>query len=198
AVWPMVELEADDALASAAAVASSEAGVDQVVICTPDKDLGQCVSNGRVVQLDRRRGLVIDEEAVKAKFGVLPPSIPDYLALVGDSADGFPGLAGWGAKSAASVLSEYGHLEDIPDSVSDWKVPVRGAGTLAATLAAERDLAYLFRDLATLRIDRSVLGSVDELRWTGPSPGFETMATEVFDSPALVERARRMEARLSG
>ena len=197
-VWPMVELEADDALASAAAIASDDSAVDQVVICTPDKDLGQCVTDGRVVQLDRRRSLVIDEEGVKAKFGVSPSSIPDFLALVGDSADGFPGLAGWGAKSAAAVLSRYGHLDDIPDSVSEWKVSVRGAGTLAATLAAERDLAYLFRDLATLRIDRSVLGSVDELRWTGPRPEFETMARDVFDSPALADRVNRMAARVSG
>ena len=197
-VWPMVELEADDALASAAAIASSDSAVDQVVICTPDKDLGQCVTDGRVVQLDRRRGLVIDEEAVKAKFGVSPSSIPDYLALVGDSADGFPGLVGWGAKSAAVVLAHYGHLDDIPDSVSDWKVSVRGAGTLAATLAAERDLAYLFRDLATLRIDPSVLSSLEELRWNGPGVEFEKLAREVLDSPALAERAKRMAGRLPG
>ena len=198
AVWPMVELEADDALASAAAVSSGEAEVDQVVICTPDKDLGQCVIDGRVVQLDRRRGLVIDEGAVLAKFGVAPASIPDYLALVGDSADGFPGLAGWGSKSAAAVLSQYGHLEHIPEFAGDWKVGVRGAGTLAATLASERDLAYLFRDLATLRIDRSLLGSIDDLRWTGPSPEFDSLARDVLDSPGLIERARRMGARLSG
>ena len=194
-VWPMVNLEADDALASAAAVSSEDPEVDQVVICTPDKDLGQCVTDGRVVQLDRRRRLVIDEDAVKAKFGVSPASIPDYLALVGDSADGFPGLAGWGAKSAAAVLARYGHLENVPDAAGDWKVPVRGAGTLAATLAAERDLAYLFRDLATLRTDPPVLASVEELRWTGPTRDFEDIAGRVLDSPGLVERVRRLETR---
>ena len=195
-VWPMVDLEADDALASAAAVSSEDPEVDQVVICTPDKDLGQCVSDGRVVQLDRRRGLVIDEDAVKAKFGVSPASIPDYLALVGDSADGFPGLAGWGAKSAAAVLARYGHLENVPDAAGDWKVSVRGAGTLAATFAAERDLAYLFRDLATLRTDPPVLGSVEELRWSGPRPEFEDIAGQVLDSPGLIERVRRLSGRL--
>ncbi len=195
-VWPMVDLEADDALASAAAVSSGDPNVDQVVICTPDKDLGQCVADGRVVQLDRRRSLVIDEDAVKAKFGVSPASIPDYLALVGDSADGFPGLAGWGAKSAGAVLARYGHLENIPEAASDWKVPVRGAGTLAATLAAERDLAYLFRDLATLRTDPPAIGSVEELRWTGATPEFEDLAGQVLDSPGLIDRVRRLEARL--
>jgi 5'-3' exonuclease len=195
-VWPMIELEADDALASAAAVCSRDPAVDQVVICTPDKDLGQCVSNGRIVQLDRRRGSVIDEDAVKAKFGVGPASIPDYLALVGDSADGFPGLAGWGAKSAAAVLACYGHLEEIPDSVADWKVSVRGAGTLASTLVAQRDLAYLFRDLATLRTEPPALDSPEELRWRGATPGFEELAGHVLDSPGLIERVRRMEARL--
>jgi 5'-3' exonuclease len=151
-----------------------------------------------VVQLDRRRGLVIDEEAVTAKFGVAPSSITDYLALVGDSADGFPGLAGWGSKSAAAVLSRYGRLEDVPDSAADWKVAVRGSGTLAATLASERELAYLFRDLATLRIDPPVLASVDELRWTGARAGFEQLARDVLDSPSLFERVRRMEGRLAG
>ena len=194
-VWPMVNLEADDALASAAAVSSEDPEVDQVVICTPDKDLGQCVTDGRVVQLDRRRRLVIDEDAVKAKFGVSPASIPDYLALVGDSADGFPGLAGWGAKSAAAVLARYGHLENVPDAAGDWKVPLRGAGTLAATLAKERDLAYLFRDLATLRTDPPVLASVEELRWTGPTRVFEDIAGQVLDSPGLIERVRRLETR---
>jgi 5'-3' exonuclease len=133
---------------------------------------------------------------VKAKFGVAPSSIPDYLALVGDSADGFPGLPGWGAKSAATVLARYGHLEEIPDSVSDWKVSVRAAGTLAATLASQRDLVYLFRDLATLRTDPSLLGSPGDLRWTGPTAGFEELASEVLESPGLIERVRRMHARL--
>jgi 5'-3' exonuclease len=151
----MVELEADDALASAAAVATDDPEVDQVVICTPDKDLGQCVDGGRVVQLDRRKRVVFDEAGVTAKFGVPPSSIPDYLALVGDSSDGFPGLSGWGPKSAATVLARYGTIEAIPERGSDWNVSVRGGLGLAATLAAERDRAMLFKDLATLRVDRS-------------------------------------------
>ncbi|HEX3540307.1 MAG TPA: 5'-3' exonuclease H3TH domain-containing protein, partial [Acidimicrobiales bacterium] len=159
-VWAMVDLEADDALASAAAVAAADPEVDQVVICTPDKDLGQCVADGRVVQLDRRKRLVLDEAAVTAKFGVAPLSIPDYLALVGDSSDGYPGLPGWGPKSAATVLARYRRLEDIPDRGADWDVSVRGGPALAATLAAERDRAVLFKDLATLRIDRTLLASV--------------------------------------
>jgi 5'-3' exonuclease len=193
-VWPMVELEADDALASAARVASADDGVERVVICTPDKDLAQCVTGTRVVQLDRRKGLVIDEAGVVAKFGVPPGSIPDYLALVGDSADGFPGLPGWGAKSAAAVLAVYGHLESIPDSVGDWRVPVRAAGTLAATLAASRDLALLFRDLATLRTEPPVLDGPGSIRWSGPDDGFEGFARGVLDSVSLAERARRLSA----
>jgi 5'-3' exonuclease len=191
-VWPMIRLEADDALASAAAVAAENPEVSQVIICTPDKDLGQCVRDGRVVQLDRRKRLVLDEEAVRAKFGVGPASIPDYLALVGDSADGFPGLAGWGAKSAAAVLFRYGHLEAIPAAAGQWDVGVRNAGTLAATLVAERDLALLFRDLATLRTTPAVISSVDELRWTGPSEGFEGFGVDVLEAPGLVERALRL------
>ena len=152
-VWPMVELEADDALASGAAVADADPEVDQVVICTPDKDLGQCVRGTRIVQLDRRKDVLIDEDGVTAKFGVGPASIPDYLALVGDSADGFPGLAGWGAKSAATVLARWNHVEDIPPDSGDWGVTVRGAAKLATTLQEGRDDALLFKDLATLRID---------------------------------------------
>ena len=193
-VWPMVELEADDALASAAAVASEDAEVSQVVICTPDKDLGQCVRDGRVVQLDRRKSLVIDEEGVRAKFGVAPASIPDYLALVGDSADGFPGLPGWGAKSASSVLAHYGHLEAVPEAAGQWDVGVRNAGTLAATLKADRDLAYLFRDLATLRTSPAVIDKVEDLRWTGPADGFRELCGEVLDSPSLSVRASRLAA----
>ena len=173
-VWPMVELEADDALASAAAVAEDDAGVEQVIICTPDKDLGQCVAGTRVVQLDRRKNLLIDESGVVAKFGVGPPSIPDYLALVGDSADGFPGLAGWGAKSAAAVLARWVHLEDIPADPADWEVTVRGAAKLAATLRDDIEHARLFKDLATLRVDRSLLGTTDDLRWRGPSDGLRS------------------------
>ncbi|MGH9306718.1 MAG: 5'-3' exonuclease [Acidimicrobiales bacterium] len=190
-VWAMVELEADDALASAAEVAGDDARVDQVVICTPDKDLAQCVRGGRIVQLDRRAGRLVDEDGVKEKFGVGPESIPDYLALVGDSADGFPGLPGWGAKSSSAVLSVYPHLEDIPDEPGRWELTVRGGAALAATLAAHRDQAMLFRDLATLRIDRSLLGGVDELAWRGPTPGFARMCQHL-DMPGLSTRAMRL------
>lgn len=187
-VWAMVELEADDALASAAAVAADDPSVDQVCILTPDKDLAQCVVDGKVVQVDRRgEGRVIDVAGVIAKFGVPPASIPDYLALVGDSADGFPGLPGWGAKSAGAVLGRYGHLEDIPPNAV-WDVTVRGAAKLAATLAEQMELAMLFRDLATLRIDRGLLASVDDLRWTAPTPDFDVTAKEL-GAPELAERA---------
>ncbi len=191
-VWPMVELEADDALASAADVAASDPAVAQVIICTPDKDLGQCVTGERVVQLDRRKGALIDEKGVWAKFGVGPRSIPDYLALVGDSADGFPGLAGWGAKSSATVLARYEHLEAIPDAAGQWEVGVRNAGTLAATLKAQRDLALLFRDIATLRLAPPVLADVERLRWSRPIEGFRTLCEDVLDSPALSVRAYRL------
>jgi 5'-3' exonuclease len=191
-VWPMVELEADDALASAADVAASDPAVDQVVICTPDKDLGQCVSGRRVVQLDRRKGAVVDEDGVWAKFGVGPASIPDYLALVGDSADGFPGLAGWGAKSSAVVLARYTHLESIPDAAGQWEVGVRNAGTLAATLKAQRELALLFRDIATLRLSPKVLADVEDLRWARPIEGFRAFCEDVLESPGLSVRAYRM------
>src|ERR1700683_1229552 len=165
----MVDEEADDALASAAAVAANDPAVEQVVICTPDKDLGQCVRATRVVQLDRRKDLVLDEAGVVAKFGVLPSSIPDYLALVGDSADGFPGLSGWGAKSASVVLARWVHLEDIPADASQWGVDVRGAGKLAITLRDNAENARLFKHLATLRVDRSLVASVDDLLWQGPT-----------------------------
>jgi 5'-3' exonuclease len=168
-LWPMVELEADDALASAAAVLADDPSVEQVIILTPDKDLGQCVVDGRIVQYDRRKQAIIDEAGVVAKFGVSPASIPDYLALVGDSADGFPGLPGWGAKSAAAVLSVYGTIEAIPPSAGQWEVPgLRGAPKLSATLEAAREAAALFKVLATLRIDRSLLPSTSALRWEGP------------------------------
>lgn len=192
-VWPMVDLEADDALASAAAVADGDPQVDQVAICTPDKDLGQCVRGGRVVQVDRRKRAVIDEDGVRAKFGVSPESIPDWLALVGDSADGFPGLPGWGAKTSAAVLARYGHLEAIPDAPGQWDVAgVRGAPTLAATLAGSRDQAMLFRDLATLRAEPKVIGSVAELRWAGPTAGYAQMCQTVLDQPGLIGRAERL------
>lgn len=168
-VWPMVEFEADDALAAAAVKAADDARVEQVIICTPDKDLAQCVRGTRIVQRDRVRRVTRDEAGVVAKFGVPPVSIPDYLALVGDSADGYPGLPGWGAKSAAKVLARWGHLDRIPDDPRRWDVDVRGAGALAATLAAQRADAMLFRELATLRLDVPVFVSLDELRWQGPT-----------------------------
>ena len=187
-VWPMVELEADDALASAAVVAAEDPSVTRVVICTPDKDLGQCVAGDRVVQLDRRKAVVLDEAGVIARYGVKPPSIPDWLALVGDSADGFPGLRGWGAKAASAVLARYPHIEDIPRIGERWDVDVRGARSLANTLAEQRDLALLFRHLATLRVDRSLLAAVDDLRWDGPTAAFGATC-ERLSAPGLVDRA---------
>jgi 5'-3' exonuclease len=192
-VWPMVDLEADDALASAAAVAGDDPGVEQVVICTPDKDLGQCVQGTRIVQLDRRKSLVTDEEGVVAKFGVRPASIPDYLALVGDSADGFPGLVGWGAKSAAAVLARWRHIEDIPPDPAHWDVAVRGAVKLAATLQESRDHGMLFKRLATLVVDRSLLGGVEDLRWRGPTSDFERVCADI-DAPGLGRRAEALAA----
>jgi 5'-3' exonuclease len=193
-VWPMVELEADDALAAAAAVAADDPRVEQVVICTPDKDLGQCVRGGRVVQLDRRRRIVYDEAGVTAKFGVGPASIPDYLALVGDSADGYPGLPGWGARSAAAVLARYVHIEQIPDGPGEWAVPLRNRPALAATLRSHRREAMLFKDLATLRADRSLLEGVDRLRWTGPTAPFAEVCARI-DAPGLATRAAGVAAR---
>jgi 5'-3' exonuclease len=172
-VWPMVEFEADDALASAAAIALKDSRVEQVVICTPDKDLAQCVQGSRVVQLLRRTGITVDEAGVIAKFGVAPQSIPDYLALVGDSADGYPGLPGWGAKSTAAVLRKFGHIELIPESVRDWHVNAANATSLADTLARQRERALLFRTLATLKSDIPLFDSVDRLRWNGPTPEFD-------------------------
>lgn len=199
-VWPMVDLEADDALASAAAVAAADERVEQVLICTPDKDLAQCVSGTRVVQLDRRRregapegGVVTDEDGVRARYGVGPRSIPDWLALVGDSSDGFPGLSGWGPASASALLARYGHLEAIPDAPGRWEVTVRGGSRLAATLAAQRELAMLFRDLATLRVDPALVGAVDELAWAGPAAPFPEVCRRL-DAPGLVARARQVLA----
>jgi 5'-3' exonuclease len=166
-VWPMVEFEADDALAAGAALAEKDAAVERVIICTPDKDLAQCVRGSRVVQMDRRRRTIRGEDGVIAKFGVRPTSIPDYLALVGDAADGYPGLAGWGAKSAAAVLARFLHLEGIPADSRDWHVNAANSGALASTLARERDRACLFRTLATLRTDIPLFESVDELLWAG-------------------------------
>jgi 5'-3' exonuclease len=191
-VWPMVELEADDALASAASVAADDRTVDQVLICTPDKDLTQCVRGRRVVQLDRRKDVITDENGVRARYGIGPTSIPDWLALVGDSADGFPGLLGWGKQSASMVLGHYDHLEAIPASAEDWdpelRRAVRSAPKLAQRLASEMDSALLFRDLATLRVDATLLASVEDLRWRGPTPDFEDMARFLRD-PALADRA---------
>lgn len=169
-VWKTVKYEADDALASAAVRAAADERVEQVFICTPDKDLAQMVDGHRVVQYDRRAGAVRDAGDVRDKFGIGPASIPDYLALMGDSADGFPGVRGWGAKSAATVLARYPHLEDIPDDAAAWDVQVRGAARLAGALAGAREEAALFRDLATLRTTLPVFDNVDALRWTGPEP----------------------------
>ena len=191
AVWPMVDLEADDALAAAAKTAAADPAVEQVIIMTPDKDLAQCVIGTRVVQLDRRQNILTDEAGVKVKYGVPPESIPDWLALVGDSADGFPGLKGWGKKGAATVLLHYPHLEDIPEHGWRWTVDVRGANTLSATFNAERDLAFLFRDLATLRADAPVLEVVDDIRWAGPAIDLEELATRL-DAPRLVERVAKL------
>jgi 5'-3' exonuclease len=186
--WAMVEHEADDALGAAAAIADADERVEQVLIVTPDKDLGQCVRGTRVVQYDRRKREIVDEAGVVAKFGVPPASIPDYLGLVGDSADGFPGIAGWGAKSAAAVLARYGHLEDIPAAAGQWDVPgLRGAAKLSHALRADFELALLFRRIATIELDVEV-GTVDDWRWTGPTPEFTEWAARL-DEPRLAERA---------
>jgi 5'-3' exonuclease len=192
-VWPMGELEADDALASAAHRAAADPAVEQVLICTPDKDLSQCVRGERVVQFDRRMREIRDEAGVIQRFGVPPSSIPDYLALVGDSSDGFPGVPGWGEKTASLVLARYGHLEAIPADPEAWSVPVRGAARLAAALETNRDAALLFRTLATLRTDAPVFDAVDELRWRGPRPEFEATA-ERLGAAGLWERARRVRS----
>jgi 5'-3' exonuclease len=196
AVWAMVECEADDALGAAAAQAAADERVEQVVICTPDKDMAQCVVGDRIVQLDRRKGTVFDVAGVIEKFGVPPESIPDWLALVGDSADGFPGLAGWGAKSAAAVLAHYGHLDQIPAMADDWEVGVRGAGRLATSLRENLTDALLFRRIATLELD-SITVAVDDLEWTGPTKEFWDLCQRL-DAPGLAERAVKLaEARPS-
>jgi 5'-3' exonuclease len=187
-VWPMVEFEADDALAAGAAAAARDSRVEHVIICTPDKDLAQCVRGTRVVQLNRRARITRDEAGVIQKFGVAPASIPDYLALVGDSADGYPGLPGWGAKSTAAVLAKFGHLESIPADAGDWHVDAANARGLAATLAREREHAMLFRTLATLRTDLALFDDVEELRWKGPTDGFDTLSAR-FDA-AITEPRR--------
>jgi 5'-3' exonuclease len=178
-VWPMVEFEADDALAAGAVAAARDPKVERVVICTPDKDLAQSVSGTRIVQLNRRTGATLDEAGVGQKFGVSPASIPDYLALVGDSADGYPGLPGWGAKSSAAVLAKFRHLESIPKDWRVWHVSVTNASALAATLVREWDRAVLFRKLATLRTDIPLFEDVEQLRWNGPKPGFDRLAAQL-------------------
>lgn len=187
-VWPMVEFEADDALAAGAALAARDSSVEKVIICTPDKDLAQCVSGDRIVQLNRRTRIAYDEPAVIQKFGVSPESIPDYLALVGDSADGYPGLPGWGAKSAAAVLAKFRHLEAIPPDHGDWHVNASSAGALAATLRRDFELALLFRTLATLRTDIPLFRNVDELQWSGPTPEFPAIA-ERLEAAVTAKRA---------
>jgi 5'-3' exonuclease len=191
-VWPMVEFEADDALASAAALAAADPAVTQVVICTPDKDLAQCVAGTRVVQLDRRRNIVRDEAGVEAKFGVKPESITDYLALVGDAADGYPGIPGWGAKSSAAVLSRYRKIENIPSEAPLWDPSLSNARRLADSLCNGLDAALLFRTLATLRLDAPVMGDVEELRWRGPAAGFEMLCGRL-GAPELYTRAAALQ-----
>jgi 5'-3' exonuclease len=188
-VWPMVYFEADDALASAAAKASQDDRVKQVLVCTPDKDLSQSVVGTRIVQLDRRREILRDQTGVVTKFGVKPQSIPDYLAVVGDSADGFPGLPGWGAKAAALTLSQYPHLEDIPKDWREWNPSIRRARPLSESLFNAWDDAVLFRTLATLRLDVPVFDTVGDLRWQGPGPNFEQFCARL-KSPDLLRRAK--------
>jgi 5'-3' exonuclease len=191
-VWPMVEFEADDALAAGAEAAARDERVGRVIICTPDKDLAQSVRGTRIVQLNRRTRLIRDEAGVVKKFGVPPASIPDYLALVGDAADGYPGLPGWGAKSSAAVLARFGHFESIPEDWREWRVNAANASALALTFARERDRALLFRTLATLRTDIALFDDVDELRWNGPTPAFALLAARL---DAAVTEPRRPVAR---
>ena len=196
-VWAMVEHEADDALASAAALAARDPNVGRVFICTPDKDLGQCVVDDRVVQLDRRKRVVSAAPEVEAKFGVPPASIADYLALVGDSADGFPGLPGWGAKSAATVLAAFGHLETIPQDPGQWPLTLNRAAKLASVLREQWDLALLFRDIATVRTDLPLFESVEALRWRGPTGGFAETCVHL-DTPDFLERAEAAASARTG
>jgi 5'-3' exonuclease len=196
ATWPMVEFEADDALAAAASMAAADSRVEQVIVCTPDKDLAQCVRDDRVVQLDRRTREIRNASGVQQKFGVAPESIPDWLALVGDNADGFPGLPGWGARSAATVLARYRHLEDIPKQAARWDVSMRGAERLATTLTQQWERALLFRRLATLRPDAPIGVDVDGLHWKGPRADFADWA-ERFGAAALYERAVKLAAERS-
>ena len=192
AVWPQIEHEADDAMAAGAVLGLADSRVERVVICTPDKDLAQCVTaDGRVVQLDRRREITYDQAGVIEKFGVEPASIPDYLGVVGDSADGFPGLPGWGAKSAATLLRRYGHIEEIPADAAEWDVKVRGAEKLAATLRDGMDDALLFRRIATVDTSAPVSASVDDMAWKGPQDGLSVRCAEI-GAERLVEKAQRL------
>jgi 5'-3' exonuclease len=191
-VWPMVEFEADDALAAAAFAAGKDPAVERVIICTPDKDLSQCVRGTRVVQLDRRKEIIRDEAGVVTKFGVEPSSIPDYLALVGDTADGYPGLAGWGAKSTSKVLARYRHIELIPENWRDWGVDVVNPVALAETLRRDRERAFLFRDLATLRTDIPLFQSVEELRWSGATAAFPPLAARLDASLSKKKKTARV------
>src|SRR5580700_3162474 len=195
-VWPMVYYEADDALASAAGKAAQDDRVTRVLICTPDKDLAQCVVGTRVVQLDRRQNILRDESGVVEKFGVKPESIPDYLAVVGDSADGFPGVQGWGAKAAASALSRYPHLEDIPKDWTEWDPSIRKARTLSKSLFSAWDDALLFRTLATLRLDVPVFETVEDLRWKGPRDNFEEFCSRM-KAPGLLGRVAAARSKRS-
>jgi len=191
-VWPMVEWEADDALGTAAARWADDPQVERIVIMTPDKDMGQCVrEDGKVVQFDRRQQKLIDANAVREKFGCSPESIPDFLALVGDSADGYPGIPGWGKVSAGAVLTRYGHLEDIPEKVSAWDVSIRGAATLAAALRDHRDEVFLFRELATLVTDVPLPETLDDLRWRGAHREAFTVMAERLGAPGLIDRVPR-------
>jgi 5'-3' exonuclease len=190
-VWAMVEFEADDALAAAAHLAAQSPQVEQVIICTPDKDLSQCLTGERIVQLDRRKRETRNEQGVVARFGVGPKSIPDFLALVGDSADGFPGVPGWGEKASSTLLARYQHLEHIPAADTEWDVKVRGAARLSTALEENRALAVLFRTLATLRTDVPVFTDLDELRWRGPRADFERVANRL-GVPEMWDRARRI------
>src|SRR5437879_3600562 len=191
AVWPMIEYEADDALAAAAELAARDPQVGRVVICTPDKDLAQCVRGTRVVQMIRRTREIRDEAGVVARFGVLPESIPDYLALVGDSSDGYPGLAGWGARSSAAILTRFRHLDAIPESPLDWDVPLRGASQLAAVLRDHKAEALLYRRLARLNTDAAIIGTLDDLAWGGvPRSEFLAICAELgFER--ILERVNR-------
>lgn len=191
ATYPMVEYEADDGMASLVAVAAADDRVDKILICTPDKDLAQCVQAGRVLQFDRRNNKILDVADVVEKYGVEPESIPDYLGLVGDSADGFPGLPGWGAKSAATVLMRYKHIDQIPLAAGQWDITVRGGAKLAKTLGDMLDEALLFRRIATLEADAPTASSVDDLRWTGPADNVADMA-DWLDAPDLVKRTSRL------